>query len=183
MGEAYLAFDSRLRRDVALKVLTAGGGDAATRLIREARLASALGHPNICTVFEAGEIDGQAFIAMERVRGRPLSDLIRSERLLADRVIRLGVQMADALAHAHALEVVHRDFKSANVMVGADGRLKILDFGIAIRKARDGHEPTATATETVEGADPLAGTLPYMAPEVLRGVVADARADVWALGV
>jgi eukaryotic-like serine/threonine-protein kinase len=183
MGEVYLAFDSRLQRDVALKVLTAGGADAETRLIREARLASALGHPNICTVFEAGEIDGQAFIAMERVAGQPLSDLIRSERLSSGRVIRLGVQMADGLAHAHAQGVVHRDFKSGNVIVGQDGRLKILDFGIAIRQSRDSYEPTAVATESVEGADPLAGTLPYMAPEVLRGGAADARGDVWALGV
>jgi serine/threonine-protein kinase len=183
MGEVYLAFDSRLQREVALKVLTAGGGDAATRLIREARVASALGHPNICTVFEASEIDGQAFIAMERVSGRSLSDLVRSERLLADRVIRLGAQMADALAHAHAQGVVHRDFKSGNVMVGADGRLKILDFGIAIRHAPDGREQTAVATESVDRADLMAGTLPYMAPEVLRGAAADTRGDVWALGV
>ncbi|MBI3401839.1 MAG: protein kinase [Acidobacteria bacterium] len=183
MGEVYLAFDSRLQRDVALKVLTTGGADAASRLIREARLASTLGHPNICTVFEAGEIDGQAFIAMEHVAGQPLSHLVRRERLSVDRVIRLGVQMADGLAHAHAQGVVHRDFKSSNVIVGADGRIKILDFGIAIRVAADVHEPTAAATQSVEARETLAGTLPYMAPEVLRGGTADARSDIWALGV
>jgi serine/threonine-protein kinase len=183
MGEVYLAFDTRLQRDVALKVLTAGGADSASRLIHEARLASTLGHPNICTVFEAGEIDGQAFIAMERVTGQALSALVRRERLSADRVIRLGVQMADGLAHAHAHGVVHRDFKSGNVIVGADGRVKILDFGIAIRVAADVHEPTAAATQSVEARDALAGTLPYMPPEVLRGGTADARSDIWALGV
>jgi eukaryotic-like serine/threonine-protein kinase len=183
MGEVYLAFDNRLQRDVALKVLTDGGADAASRLIREARLASTLGHPNICTVFEAGEIDGQPFIAMERVAGEPLSDIVRRERLAADRVMRLGAQMAEGLAHAHAHGVVHRDFKSSNVMVAADGRVKILDFGIAIRRAMHERAVTEVATQSVERTDGMSGTLPYMSPEVLRGGDADARSDIWALGV
>lgn len=183
MGEVYLAFDTRLQRDVALKVLTDEGTDAAPRVIREARLASTLNHPNICTVFEAGEIDGQAFIAMERVAGQPLSELVRRERLAADRVIRLGAQMAEGLAHAHARGVVHRDFKSSNVIVSADGRVKILDFGLAIRRATPERNVTEMATQSVERGDGLSGTLPYMAPEVLRGGDADARSDIWALGI
>ena len=122
MGEVYLAFDSRLRRDVALKVLPGGGDEAASvRLIREARLASTLSHPNICTVFEAGEIDGRAFIAMERVAGQALSAIVQAAPLPVERAIRIGTQIADGLTHAHAQGIVHRDLKSANVFVSADG--------------------------------------------------------------
>ena len=183
MGEVYLAYDTRLQRDVALKVLTGSGADAAARLTREARLASKLTHPGICTIFEAGEIDGRAFIAMERVAGEPLSELVGRGRLSPDRVIRLGAQMAEALAHAHTHGVVHRDFKSANVIIGPDGRIKILDFGIAIRSGVEGQLRTRDATASVDGGDSIAGTLAYMAPEVLRGEIADARSDIWALGV
>jgi TolB-like protein/Tfp pilus assembly protein PilF/predicted Ser/Thr protein kinase len=183
MGEVYLAFDTRLQREVALKVLTGSDTDALLRLTREARLASKLAHPGICTVFEAGEIDGQAFIAMERVTGEPLSALVARERLSPDRVMRLGAQMAEALARAHAHGVIHRDFKSANVIISPDGRIKILDFGIAIRSGAEGQPVTKEATASVDRDDSLAGTLAYMAPEVLRGGTADARSDIWALGI
>ncbi|HEV3140754.1 MAG TPA: serine/threonine-protein kinase, partial [Vicinamibacterales bacterium] len=183
MGEVYLAFDTRLQREVALKVLAGSDADALLRLTREARLASKLTHPGICTVFESGEIDGQAFIAMERVAGPPLSELVGRERLSPDRVMRLGAQMAEALAHAHEHGVVHRDFKSGNVIICPDGRIKILDFGIAIRSGAEGRALTREATASVDRGDSLAGTLAYMAPEVLRGETADARSDIWALGV
>ncbi len=183
MGEVYLAFDTRLQRDVALKVLSDDDADALRRLTREARLASRLTHPFICTVFEAGETNGQAFIAMERVEGEPLSEHIGRGRLPHDRVMRLGAQMAEALAYAHTHGVVHRDFKSANVMVNPDGRIKILDFGIAIRTGAEGQPLTNEVTATFDRGHSLAGTLAYMAPEVLRGEAADARSDIWALGV
>ena len=182
MGEVYLAFDTRLQREVALKVLTQSD-DASRRLTHEARLASRLTHPFICTVFEAGESDGQPFIAMERVAGEALSAVVGRERLSPDRVIHLGAQMAEALAHAHANGVVHRDFKSANVIVCPDGRVKILDFGIAIHAGADRQPITEEATASIDPRHSLAGTLAYMAPEVLRGGTADARSDVWALGV
>jgi serine/threonine protein kinase len=151
MGEVYLAFDSRLQRDVALKVLVAEGDEAASvRLIREARLASTLSHHNICTVFEAGQIDGQAFIAMERVVGRTLSAVVEAGPLSTDRTIRLGMQIADGLGHAHAQGIVHRDLKSANVVVSPDGRVKILDFGLAARLTPDMSAQTVQATQSIQ---------------------------------
>ena len=184
MGEVYLAIDTRLEREVALKLLAAPDTTqaAGANLIREARLASTLSHPNVCTVFEAGEIDGRTFIAMERVDGRSLSAIIRDGPLPADRAIRLGSQIADGLAHAHQRGVVHRDLKPANILVTSDGRIKILDFGVARRGLPERNGGTQS-TRTAEADAALAGTLPYMAPEVLRGDTADARSDVWALGV
>jgi TolB-like protein/Tfp pilus assembly protein PilF len=184
MGEVYLAFDARLQRDVALKVLSAKGDDhdaASQRLIGEARLASTLSHPNICTVFEAGEIDGRPFIAMERVDGDPLSAIIQRKTLSTERVLRIGALIADGLAHAHAHGVVHRDLKSSNVLVAPNGSVKILDFGLATRVVESG-EPTEVATRPARETM-MCGTVPYMAPEVLRGAAADPRSDLWALGV
>jgi tetratricopeptide (TPR) repeat protein/predicted Ser/Thr protein kinase len=173
MGAVYRARDTKLGREVAVKVV--GGADAdqaaRARLVREARTASALNHPNICTIYEVGEAEGQTYIAMELVEGRPLGT-----NLPAEAVIRYGVQIADALIHAHERGVVHRDLKSANVLVTREGRVKVLDFGLA-KRVDGGSE----ATLTQEGS--VAGTLAYMAPEVLRGDPADQRSDLWALGV
>ncbi len=182
MGEVYRARDTRLRRDVALKVLQDGGlADAARkRLLREARAAAALNHPNICTVHEVDDAAG--FIAMELVAGQPLHELIRRGAFEASRVCRLGAQLADALDHAHRQGVVHRDFKSANVIVTAEDRPVIVDFGIARLKAGSG-EGTTELLSSDHLPGQLAGTLPYMAPEVLQGADADARSDIWALGV
>ena len=110
------------------------------RLLQEARAASALDHPNICTVYEVGDHEGQAFIVMEHVEGKPLSQLIPSDGLLPESVIRYGTQIADALAHAHEHGVVHRDLKSQNVVITPDGRAKVLDFGLAARMPRGGNE-------------------------------------------
>ena len=184
MGEVYLAFDSRLQRDVALKVLPGDGDESASvRLIREARLASALSHQNVCIVFEAGEIGGQPFIAMERVAGETLSDVIHGAPLPIDRVIRIGTQIADGLAHAHAQGIVHRDLKSANVVVSANGGVKILDFGLATRVMPDVSARTESVTLLIQPDQGFAGTLAYMAPEILKGGRAEARSDIWALGV
>lgn len=184
MGVVYRARDTRLRREVALKLLPAEPGDdqhAHARLLHEARAAAALNHPNICTVYEVSEIDGTPFIAMELVAGESLQSIVARGAMTPDRVCRLGRQLAEALEHAHASGVLHRDLKSANVMVTPGGRAKVLDFGIAA------HTPQwseATETETlVEVVPRVAGTLPYMAPEVLQGGTSDVRSDVWALGV
>ena len=124
MGEVYRAHDTRLERDVALKVLPAdalGDETARARLVREARLASKLNHPHICTIYDVGEAEGQTYIAMELVEGQPLSARVADGALPVDQILRYGQQMADALAHAHGRGVVHRDFKSANVVVTPDG--------------------------------------------------------------
>jgi serine/threonine-protein kinase len=185
MGVVYRARDERLQRDVALKVLPATTvSDPAARehLLQEARTASALNHPHICTIHEVGEVDGQIFIAMELVDGRPVTASLSSTGLPVENVARYGVQMADALAHAHENGVVHRDLKSANVMVTPEGRIKILDFGLATHGEGELSDVTQSQA-SLDEAGSIAGTLSYMAPEVLRGERGDSRSDIWALGV
>ncbi len=202
MGEVYRARDSRLERDVALKVLpaaTLGDETARARLVREARLASRLNHPHICTIYDVGETDvsvdaagspeagsgpRSAYIAMELVEGQPLSARVAEGPLPTDQVVRYGQQLADALAHAHARGVVHRDFKSGNVVVTAEGQVKVLDFGLAKRLTEEAlADVTTVAPHSLTAPGMVAGTLAYMAPEQLRGRPADARSDIWALGV
>ena len=202
MGEVYRARDSRLERDVALKVLPAGAlsdETARTRLVREARLASKLNHPNICTIYEVGEADpstpsadsgqggpGQAvaFIAMELVEGLSLSARLADGALPVEQVLKYGRQLADALAHAHGRGVVHRDFKSLNVIVTPEGQVKVLDFGLAKRLAGEELAEVTTLTrQSLTAPGMVAGTLAYMAPEQLRGHPADERSDIWALGI
>jgi serine/threonine protein kinase len=187
MGQVWRAHDTRLERDVALKVLPAEalGDDAAlARLIREARLASKLNHPHICTVYDVGEAEGQTYIAMELVEGQPLSARVADGALPVDDVVRYGQQMADALAHAHGRGVVHRDFKSANVVVTPDGQVKVLDFGLAKRLTDEQlADATTVSRQSLSAPGVVAGTLAYMAPEQLKGQPADARSDIWALGV
>ena len=186
MGVVYRARDETLGRDVALKLLPSDAlADQAARhrLLHEARTASALNHPHICTIHEAGEASGQIFFAMELVDGQPLRELIPTGGLPAESVVRYGAQIADALAHAHERGVVHRDLKPANVMVTPEGRVKVLDFGLARRQSREALEEVTKSRLSVEGTAAVAGTLAYMAPEQLRGDPADARSDIWALGV
>jgi eukaryotic-like serine/threonine-protein kinase len=187
MGVVYRAHDERLDRSVAIKVLPPDNFSdpaSSSRLLREARTASHLNHPNICTIYEVGEADGQAFIAMELVEGQPLSALLASGVLPGGEVLRYGLQMADALAHAHQRGVVHRDFKSANVVVTPDGRAKVLDFGLARRMPpRDPAADSTVTQDTLTTPGQIAGTLAYMAPEQLHGLPADERSDIWALGV
>jgi serine/threonine-protein kinase len=186
MGVVYRAHDTSLERSVAVKVLgerMLGEPNARARFLREARTASALNHPNICTVQEVGEENGQAYIVMEHVEGRPLSDLLASG-ILPDAVVRYGIQIADALAHAHERGIVHRDLKTNNVIITPAGRAKVLDFGLAKRLATDELQAQTTrATDSLTDAGKIVGTLHYLAPEVLRGEAADTRTDVWALGV
>ena len=191
MGVVYRAHDERLDRDVALKVLPErcfSDLTARARLLREARTASKLNHPNICTIHDVGEAGpegaSQAYIAMELVEGQSLSDRLAGGPLPGEEALRYGLQIADALAHAHDRGVIHRDLKSANVVLTPEGRAKVLDFGLA-KRLGGGMSADATtqtqATLTEPGA--IAGTPAYMAPEQLRGRPADTRSDVWALGV
>jgi eukaryotic-like serine/threonine-protein kinase len=187
MGEVYRARDEQLDRDVAVKVLPATSFDdptARARLVREAKAAAALNHPNICTVFEVGEADGRTYIAMELIEGQTLSAMLLAGPLPADRVVHLGRQLAEALTHAHDRGVVHRDLKSNNVIVTPEGRVKVLDFGLAKRAAD--MDLTAAITEmhaSLTQAGTAVGTLPYMSPEQLRGGPVQISSDIWALGV
>jgi serine/threonine-protein kinase len=186
MGEVYQAHDETLDREVALKVLpTATFRDetARARLIREARSAAALNHPHICTIHEVGEAEGLAYIAMELVHGQSLSARLAKGALPTGEVLRYSVQLADALAHAHERGVVHRDLKSANVIITPEGRAKVLDFGLAKRvTAEELDEATRTQVSLTQPGS-VVGTLAYMAPEQLRGRTADARSDIWAMGI
>jgi len=187
MGVVYRARDEKLQREVALKFLATlptGSSASHERVLQEARAISALNHPNICTVYEVGEIDGKPYIAMEFIEGRPLSLEITSGGMALEQVERHGMQLADALGHAHSRGIVHRDLKSANVMVTLQGRLKVLDFGIS-RRLEPGGAPTDTTKfdKSWDSQHTFTGTLPYIAPEVLRGEEGDARSDIWSLGV
>jgi serine/threonine-protein kinase len=182
MGVVYKAEDTKLGRFVALKFLPEGMAfdrEAVKRFEREARAASALDHPNICTIYEIGEHEGKPFIAMQCLEGETLKYRIGNRPMPADEVLRLGTQVAEALAAAHAKDIVHRDIKPANVFVTQHGQAKVLDFGLAKLLPR-ADDVTASATLTEAGAAP--GTLPYMAPEQLRGQPVDARTDIYALG-
>src|SRR5215475_15364106 len=171
MGVVYRARDEKLQRDVALKfleTLPTGGSAGHERVLQEARAISALNHPNICTVYEVGETDGKPYIAMEFIEGRPLSMEIIAGGMALDQVERYGMQLADALGHAHSRGVVHRVLKSANVLVMPQGRLKVLDFGISRRlQPGSGQDETTRFDQSWESQHTFTGTLPYVAPEVL----------------
>ncbi len=192
MGEVYRARDPRLGREVAIKVLptaVAGRPDRLARFEREARSVAALNHPNIVTLYSVEEASGIRFLTMELIEGESLDLLVTPGGLPAARVLDLAIPLADALAAAHDRGVVHRDLKPANVMVTREGRVKVLDFGLATAAADSGSEnATAGAAETIHVADistpgEVMGTFPYMAPEQLRGEAVDARADLFSLGI
>src|SRR5437879_4074481 len=139
MGVVYRARDEVLNRDVALKLLAHGALDKVSpgHLLREAQMASSLSHPNICTIHQVGETGNDFYVVMELIEGRSLSDLMTATGLSMEIVMRYGTQIADALAHAHDRGIVHRDLKGSNVMVTPEGRVKVLDFGLATRLDRD----------------------------------------------
>jgi eukaryotic-like serine/threonine-protein kinase len=186
MGVVYSAYDTVLERKVAIKVMgdrASADRTARALLLHEARAASSLNHPNICTIHEVGDSDGEAYIVMEQVGGEPLSSLIGTKGLPPDQVVRYGMQIADALAHAHQHGVIHRDLKSTNAMITPEGRVKVLDFGLAARlRDTELHEATSSTVPLAESRV-IVGTLPYLAPELLRGEAAEARTDTWALGI
>ncbi len=184
MGEVYRARDERLERDVALKVLPTGTlADEATRkrFRKEALALSKLNHPHIATVHDFDTQDGTDFLVMELVEGVTLSDKLVGGPLPEKEITRLGAQLAEGLAAAHERRVVHRDLKPANLRVTPDGRLKILDFGLAKLVQPDVASATAT-TESFTETQAAAGTLPYMAPEQVRAENVDARSDIYAAG-
>ena len=189
MGEVYRARDSRLGRDVALKVLPAGVAADAERLARfehEARIVAGLNHPNIVTLYSVEDEDGIRFLTMELVEGHGLERQVTPGGLSIARVIELGVALADALAAAHDKGVVHRDLKPANVMLTNDGRVKVLDFGLAkLADSRTDLEAAQAVTigAPVSAAGQVVGTVPYMAPEQVRGEPVDSRTDLFALGI
>jgi len=181
MGVVYAARDERLGRTVALKVLpraVSKDAKARERLAREARAAAALSHPGIATVYALEEFDGELYLASELVRGTTLRATLADRRLPSPRVLEILRQLADALDAAHRQGIVHRDLKPENVLLTADGRIKVVDFGIArsLTPASDG-PPVLTLTGTA------LGTPGYMAPEQIRGEAVDARADIFAFGV
>src|SRR5688572_21583305 len=189
MGDVYRAHDTRLQRDVAIKfVKPAAGAPEETAahtaaLMAEARAASGLSHANVCQLHEVDTADGRTFLVMELVEGETLGAAVTRGRFPADRVARYGAQIAGALAHAHDRGIIHRDLKSANVMVTPSGGVKVLDFGIARRELPLQVEETTRSAAPFERADAIGGTVPYMAPETVQSGRTDARSDIWSLGV
>ena len=184
MGIVYRAYDEKLQRDVAIKLLHHESDQAGReRILQEARASSALNHPGICTVHEVEDQGDQSFIVMELVEGRPLSVLIPPDGFPFESVRGYGLQVAEALAHAHARGVIHRDVKPSNILVTAQGRIKILDFGLGKQVGAQLVDRTTESHPPPSDADVMAGTLAYMAPEQLRGERATTRSDVWSLGV
>jgi len=186
MGVVYRAFDEKLHRDVALKVVNKDArldSAASQNLLHEARASSSLSHPNICTIYEVGETAGELYIVMELVEGKSLLALSGKAGLPSESVLRYGAQVASALARAHDRGIVHRDLKTANIVVTAEGLVKVLDFGLAKQVGSGIFDGPTLSFATLQGASSVSGTLPYMAPEILRGDAADYRSDLWALGV
>jgi tetratricopeptide (TPR) repeat protein len=183
MGVVYCAHDEQLDRDVALKVLPAGllAEEGARKQFRKEALALAkLNHPNIETVFEFSSHDGMDFLAMELIRGEPLDELLDKGPLPEPELVRLGTQFAEGLAAAHDQGVIHRDLKPANLFVTPDGRMKILDFGLA-KLFHPELAADVTRSVTIETGS-ISGTVPYMSPEQLRGLPVDVRSDIYAAG-
>src|SRR6266850_1441114 len=185
-GTVYKATDNKLGRTVVIKVLPAELTVKDTnlkRFAREARLASALDHPNICTIFDLDEAEGLHFIAMQHVEGRNVRQLVNGRPLELESALRIGIQVADALTAAHARGIIHRDIKSGNVMVTDSGQVKVLDFGLAkLLDETEAHTSGIHQTELTEVGVPY-GTATYAAPEQARGDKVDARADIFSTGV
>ena len=185
MGEVYLAEDTTLRRQVALKLLPAhltGDRERLRRFQQEARAASALNHPNILTIHEVDQADGFHFIVTEFIEGKTLRSLLKETQLELAALLDVMIQVASALAAAHAKGIVHRDIKPENIMVRDDGYVKVLDFGLAKLTEPETSDPSSsTWVDTTPGV--LVGTVQYMSPEQVRGNEIDARTDIWSLGV
>jgi len=189
MGVVYRGEDTRLGRTVALKFLTQPylrNASALERFEREARTASALNHPNICTLYDVGESPSGPFLAMEYLEGMSLRELIDGKPIPVPELVNIGMQIADGLEAAHAAGIVHRDIKPANVFLTARGQVKILDFGLAKVEGRGKPESPGdktAATVEITGSGTTVGTVAYMSPEQARGEEIDARTDLFSFGV
>ncbi|HKF41478.1 MAG TPA: serine/threonine-protein kinase, partial [Thermoanaerobaculia bacterium] len=187
MGAVWRARDARLSREVAIKMLPTELASDASRLKRfekEARAASALNHPNIVTIYDIGSADSVAFIAMERVEGKTLRELLFGGGLSVKRLLQIAAQIAGGLAKAHEAGIVHRDLKPENVMVTKDGLVKILDFGLAKQAGPVSGSDEGSHLPTESGTSPgvVMGTAGYMSPEQAGGERADFRSDQFSLG-
>jgi len=188
MGEVFLARDEKLGRKVALKVLppqAAGNQERLERFRREAKAVAALNHPNIVTIYSVEEVDGHHFLTMEYVEGTTLSEAVPKNGLHLERFFEIAIALADALSAAHEKGIIHRDLKPRNVMVDREGRIRVLDFGLAKllpTRPLEGMDST-DPTEVLTGEGKVVGTTPYMSPEQLRGRHLDERSDIFSLGI
>src|ERR1700739_1420255 len=190
MGEVYKANDPKLGRDVALKVLPdafAHDPERLSRFQREAKMLASLNHPNIATIYGLEHSNGTHFLIMELVTGETLADRIKREGPVPlEKALKIAVQIAEALEAAHERNIIHRDLKPANVKVTPEGKVKVLDFGLAKAFAGDpanedsSNSPTLSAAATMQGT--ILGTAAYMSPEQARGKACDKRTDIWAFG-
>jgi len=187
MGEVYLAEDTKLNRRVAIKILPAGSVESDTanrRLLREAQSAAKLDHPNICGILEVSEAAGRNFICMQYIDGETLEVRMKRQLLELSEALAISIQVADALAEAHASGFIHRDIKPSNIMLTARGAVKVMDFGLAKRvKHADLVESEAATEALLSSPGAIIGTLPYMSPEQVRAEALDARSDLFSLGV
>jgi serine/threonine protein kinase len=187
MGEVWRATDEKLGREVALKVLPEEFVDDPQRLDRferEARAVASLNHPHIVTIFSVEDAEGVRFLTMELIEGKSLDKLIPDSGLEFRSFLDLAVPLAEAMSAAHDKSVVHRDLKPSNVMVDGDGRVKVLDFGLAKVQGGEGlSDSTELPTEALTGVGVLVGTVPYMSPEQIEGKIVDHRTDIFSLGV
>lgn len=192
MGEVYRARDTKLKRDVAVKVLTrefSRDAGHVLRFNREAELLASLTHPNLAAIYSLGEYEGQPFIVMELLDGQTLKARIESERIPYSKVLEFAIQISDALHIAHSRGIVHRDIKPANIQITTSGQAKMLDFGIAKLVAESHADrvstsaPTAAGMESLTGAGNAIGTVAYMSPEQVRGEELDARTDLFSFGL